>query len=134
MTSPLLRRSGPTPLKAIAARAFEFDDEVQRLAVLLSGPSPAEELVEPAQAGEIRALLDLTNPIERHRAREAPAVPAEDDYVGDHKEYILGPFARPTESRFSDGSFGVLYAGRTFETALDESVYWTTKFLEGTRA
>jgi hypothetical protein len=121
-------------LTSITAPAFVFDSTVERLGAQLATPPPAEDLVEPHELGELRALLALTDPVERHRAGEARIVAAVDDYVGDHKEYILWPFARPHESRFSDGSYGVLYAGLTFETALQESAYWVTRFFEDSAA
>lgn len=103
-----------------------FDRDVERLATPIE--HPAEALVDPPMAGDIRALLALTDTVERHGAGEVRIVAREDDYAGDHKEYVLAPFAHPTESRFSDGSYGVLYAGLAAETALRESVYWLTRF------
>src|SRR5581483_391037 len=90
---------------------------------------PAEALVAPNEAGEIRALLDLTDRIARHRAEEPGAriCSRSDDYVGPNAEYVLAPFAYPNESRFSDGSFGILYAGMDLETAARESAHWLTK-------
>jgi hypothetical protein len=78
---------------------------------------PAESLVAPDEATEIRALLALTDAI----------VTADNDYVGDYKEYVLAPFASPVESRFSDGTFGILYAGFSFDTAREEVLHWMTK-------
>jgi hypothetical protein len=103
-----------------------FDRDVERLATPID--HPAQELVEPRMAGDVRALLALTDTVERHRAGDVRIITPEDDYVGDHKEYVLRPFAEPSESRFSDGSFGVLYAGLLFQTALHESVFWLTRF------
>ncbi|HET9095439.1 MAG TPA: RES family NAD+ phosphorylase [Candidatus Baltobacteraceae bacterium] len=112
----------------VPAPVATLDRDVERLGAYLDGSEPAEQLVAPQLGGDIRALLALTNPVERHRSGDKVIVPPEDDYVGDHKEYVLGPFARPSESRFSDGSFGVLYAGITYETARAEAAYWTDKF------
>lgn len=113
---------------------FAFDAEVQRLGADLSSPSAAESLVPHTQAGEIRTLLNVTNPVERHRASIEPIVPTALDYVGNHKEHVLWPFARPSASRFTDGSYGVLYAGLTFETARAEVVYWTAKIFSDANA
>ena len=66
------------------------------------------------------ALLASTSVIESHRAGDRKIVAPQDDYVGDHREYVLAPFAYRSASRFSDGSFGVLYAAETRETALRE--------------
>lgn len=104
-----------------------FDSDVLRLATPIEHPA-AEDLVEPQMAGDIRALLAVTDTVERHRAGELRIVAPEDDYVGDHREYVLAPFAAPKESRFSDGSYGVLYAGLAADTALRESVHRLTRF------
>lgn len=37
--------------------------------------------------------------------------------------YVHAPFASPTPSRFSDGTYGVLYAANSFVTAVRESAY-----------
>lgn len=103
-----------------------FDRDVDRLASPIA--HPAESLVHPGFAGDIRALIGLTDSVERHRSGEAKIVMPEDDYVGDYKEYILAPFAVPAESRFSDGTFGVLYAGLSRDTAIHESLHWLTRF------
>lgn len=87
---------------------------------------PAESLVSQSDSAEIRALLNLTDPVERHRANETGTRvwDVSDDYVGAYPEYILPPFLHPNPSRFSDGTFGVLYAGLDFDTAVRESAHW----------
>ena len=51
---------------------------------------------------------------------------------GDGPGYLMAPFThvspdRPT--RFSNGTFGVLYLGETFETALAETIHHDEKFM-----
>jgi hypothetical protein len=121
-------------MTAVRTPRFAFDAEVQRLGADLSSVSAAESLVPHMQGAEIRTLLNLTHPVERHRASIEPIVSSALDYVGDHKEHILWPFARPSASRFSDGSYGVLYAGLNFETALAEVVYWAAKIFADANA
>ena len=99
-----------------------FDAIVHRCAKPLS--HPVLSLVRPSDAAELRSLIDITDPVERHRSGERPLFEPADDYVGNHREYVLAPFASPPPSRFSDGSFGVLYAGLEIETAIRESAYW----------
>jgi hypothetical protein len=113
----------------LTAPASELDRDVERVGAFLDGPEPAEQLVTPERGADVRALLALTDPVERHRSGDRIVIRPEDDYVGNHRAYILGPFVRPGESRFSDGSFGVLYAGITYETARAEAAYWAAKFL-----
>lgn len=49
--------------------------------------------------------------------------------------YISSPFAHlnPAGSRFSDGSFGVFYAGESEEVCIAETHYHTTKFMLETK-
>lgn len=49
-------------------------------------------------------------------------------------DIILAPFAHPNPSgsRFSDGSYGVLYAGRTLATAVAETRYHRERFMRAT--
>lgn len=61
-------------------------------------------------------------------------MPPEDDYVGDHREYVLAPFAYPNASRFSDGRFGVLYAAFDLDTAAAEVAYWLSNPYQDTAA
>lgn len=112
-------------MSAARTPSLDFDRDVERLATPLT--IPAESLATH-HAADVRRLLALTNPIERHRSGNARIFSESDDYAGDYSEYVLAPFAHPSESRFSDGSYGVLYAGLTLETAFDESLYWLNRF------
>ena len=47
--------------------------------------------------------------------------------------YVMAPFAYRSPSRFSDGSFGVYYAGLEEETAIQEVAFHRGRFLEMTR-
>jgi hypothetical protein len=78
-------------------------------------------LVDPEDEAELEALLRSTNPVERHRSGEIRIVSSEDDYVGGNREFVLWPFAHPAPSRFSDGSFGVLYCAENRQTAIQEA-------------
>jgi hypothetical protein len=108
-----------------------LDRDVERLATPVD--HPAEALVDARDSPAVRALLALTDRVERHRSGEAPILPAELDYVGAHKEYIDGPFGSPMRSRFSDGTYGVLCAGFTLDTATRESLYWLTRIFSDSR-
>ena len=49
--------------------------------------------------------------------------------------YLMAPFthvSRDRPSRFTDGSFGVLYSGKRFETALMETVHHHARFMART--
>ena len=105
--------------------AIPCDERMRRLATPLDHAS--EQFVDLGDRAGVRALLALTDPVDRHRSGEARVVLPADDYLGDYKEYVLAPFTRPYPSRFSDGSFGVLYAAADIETAAAEVAYWLGK-------
>ncbi len=110
-----------------------YDKRVHRIAFPQRSPLTAS-LVEPRDRGDLETLLATTSVIESHRAGDQRIVPPEDDYVGDHREFILAPFAYRSPSRFSDGSFGVLYAAESRETAFYEVVSRLTRVYTDGRA
>lgn len=103
-----------------------YDRRVHRVAFPLRSPLTLT-LVDPNDRADLEALLASTNLVESHRAGERRIVPPADDYVGDHRDYVLAPFAYRSATRFSDASYGVLYAAEVFETALLEAVSWLTR-------
>jgi RES domain len=102
-----------------AIPTIDYDKRVHRVA-FPQRAAQTETLVDPEDRSVLAALLASTSVIESHRAGDRKIVAPQDDYVGDHREYVLAPFAYRAPSRFSDGSFGVLYAAETRETALRE--------------
>jgi hypothetical protein len=50
------------------------------------------------------------------------------------RAYVTAPFMYPAESRFSDGSYGVLYAAKTLRTAIVEKAYHLTIFFRDASA
>jgi RES domain-containing protein len=102
-----------------AFATVDYDERVHRIAFPQRSPL-TETLVDTEDRSALAALLASTNVIEAHRAGDRRIVAPEDDYVGDHRDYVLAPFAYRSASRFSDGSFGVLYAAESRDTALRE--------------
>ena len=73
-------------------------------------------LAYPLQSAALSALAD--NEVDRRALREL---------IGSVREsadaYIQRPFDVPAASRFSDGSYGVLYAADSLDTAVAETAY-----------
>ncbi|MGH7706771.1 MAG: RES family NAD+ phosphorylase, partial [Vulcanimicrobiaceae bacterium] len=114
-----------------ASATIAYDKRVHRIAFPLRSPL-TETLVDPTDRVDLEALLASTSVIESHRSGDRRIVAPDADYVGDLREYVLAPFAYRSASRFSDGSFGVLYAGETRETALREVLSRLTRvYLDG---
>src|SRR5690606_12497851 len=62
-------------------------------------------------------------------------VPVERRVGGNGASYLMAPFTHVSPdrpSRFSDGSYGVLYAGRSYETALFETIHHHALFMART--
>jgi hypothetical protein len=62
-------------------------------------------------------------------------VPAHRRAAGPGASYLMAPFTHVSKdrpSRFSDGTYGVLYVGREFETALFETMHHHARFMADT--
>ncbi len=107
----------PTANRIVASR-FPPVDLFERLSV------------DPADWAAYIALESLVNPRLRQAAGDISLVVPGDRASGPGASYVMAPFTHlnPKGSRFSDGSYGVYYAGRTFETALRETVYHFEQF------
>jgi RES domain len=94
-----------------------------------------DRVVNPADLDAVFALENLTNPRLRQDAGDISLVPPEDRVSGLGTTPIMAAFAHlnPEGSRFSDGSYGVYYAGRTLATAIAETRYHRARFLALTR-
>jgi len=86
--------------------------------------------LDPKDWDAFIALESLVNPRLRQDVGEISLVPPEERLSGPGASYVMAPFTHvnPKGSRFSDGSYGVYYAGRTFETALFETIYHFEQF------
>jgi hypothetical protein len=82
---------------------------------------------------EIAALEGLTN--DRLHAEQGDIyLVAKDDWVGGPGSTpLMAAFTHPGNSRFSDGTFGVYYAGDTVETAIAETKYHRERFLKASK-
>lgn len=99
------------------------------------GLSALAELVDdPADLDELIALRNLSDPLARAAAAAIALVPVADRYHGPHAAVVMAPFLWLGPSRFSPGTFGVLYAARSRETAVRESGYHAAKILGASHA
>ncbi|MGH8145173.1 MAG: RES family NAD+ phosphorylase [Rhodanobacteraceae bacterium] len=91
-----------------------------------------------ADAGDLDALYQLealTNPRLREEWGELANVPKQHRVSGPGSTPLMAAFTHvnPEGSRFSDGSYGVLYLAHEFDTAVEETVYHRERFLAATR-
>jgi hypothetical protein len=106
-----------------------------------------EDIADPADWGDIISAEQKTNPRLMEDVGNLALIPQERRVGGPGATYLMASFThfspdRP--SRFSDGSFGVLYAGNSIEVALLETMHhhglfmartneppgWTSQFRE----
>ena len=94
-----------------------------------------DRVADPADLEAVFAVENLTNPRLRQEAGEISIVPPADRVAGPGTTPIMAAFTHlnPEGSRFSDGTYGVYYAGRSLDTAIAESRYHREQFLARTK-
>lgn len=94
-----------------------------------------EQLVDPRLMNELYYIESLTNDRLRDEIGDIALVPAEDRVTGPGSSPVMAAFTHISNScpsRFSDGSYGVYYAAKTLETAIEETKYHRARFLSFT--
>lgn len=94
-----------------------------------------EDIADPADWPLLISAEQKTNPRIMATVGNLDLVPTERRVGGAGASYLMAPFThismdRP--SRFTDGHYGVLYAGKVFETALFETLYHHGRFMART--
>lgn len=92
-----------------------------------------ETLVDPGLMEELFYIEGLTNDRLRDQVGKISLVAPEDRVCGDGSSPVMAAFTHIGQpSRFSDGSFGVYYAGDSVETAIAETRFHRERFLAAT--
>jgi hypothetical protein len=93
-----------------------------------------ERIAPPEDWEALAAVESLTNPRIREEIGEIALVAPEDRITGPGASIIMAAFTHlnPAGSRFSDGSYGALYAARRIETAIAETRHHRERFLGAT--
>jgi hypothetical protein len=93
-----------------------------------------DRIADPADIDALFAIEALTNPRLREEAGALKLVPRERRISGPGSTPVMAAFTHlnPEGSRFSDGSWGVFYAGHSVATAVEETVYHRERFLAAT--
>ncbi len=95
-----------------------------------------EDIADPADWPLLLAAEQKTNPRLMEAIGRLDLVPPARRVGGPGSSYLMAPFthvSRDRPSRFSDGSFGVLYVGDRFEVALLETIHHHGRFMARTR-
>jgi hypothetical protein len=94
-----------------------------------------ESCADPKDLEALFFLESLTNDRLRQEAGVLSRVPEEDRVSGPGTTVIMASFTHTgMASRFTDGSFGVYYAGLELETAIAESKHWQAKQIADTES
>lgn len=94
-----------------------------------------EDIADPADWPLLIAAEQKTNPRLVESIGRLDLVPAARRVSGPGASYLMAPFTHASTgrpNRFSDGSFGVLYVAREFETALFETIHHHALFMART--
>jgi hypothetical protein len=94
-----------------------------------------DRVADPQDLEAVFAVENLTNPRLRQETGEISLVAPEDRVSGPGTTPIMAAFTHlnPEGARFSDGTYGAYYAGRSLNTAVVESRYHRERFLMRTR-
>ena len=94
-----------------------------------------EDIADPADWPLLIAAEQKTNPRLMETIGNLDLVPAQRRVSGPGASWLMAPFTHVSPdrpSRFSDGSFGVLYVGDRFEVALLETIHHHARFMLAT--
>jgi hypothetical protein len=95
-----------------------------------------EDVADPEDWPLLIAAEQKTNPRLMETLGSLDLVPPARRVCGPGATYLMAPFthiSRDRPSRFSDGSYGVLYVAKAFDTALIETVHHHARFMAATR-
>jgi len=93
-----------------------------------------EDIVDPDEMEILYEIESYTNDRLREEAGDIFQVAAQDRVCGPGSSIVMAAFTHiHYPSRFTDGSYGVYYAGLTIETAVRETVYHRERFMRATR-
>ncbi len=93
-----------------------------------------EAVTDPADHEAVFQIEAMTNDRLRDEAGDIRLVPPEDRVSGPGSTPIMAAFTHlnPDGDRFTNGTYGVFYAGRTIETAIAETRYHRVRFMLAT--
>jgi len=91
-------------------------------------------IADPGDLEAVFAIEAMTNDRLREEAGELGLVPPEDRISGPGTSPIMAAFTHlnPLGDRFTDGTYGVFYAGGTLDTAIAETRYHRARFMAAT--
>lgn len=95
-----------------------------------------EDIADPRDWEALVAVEEKTNPRIRHEIGDLGKVPVARRVAGPGASLVMAPFVHCSTGRpgrFTDGSYGIYYAGDSEQVAVAETVYHHQKFMHSTR-
>lgn len=124
-----------TDFTAIPVSAVEWRGAVRIIRNLYPPIDLFEDISDPADWPLLISAEQKTNPRLMETIGNLELIPEGRRVGGPGASYLMAPFTHVSSdrpSRFSDGSFGVLYAGNQFDVALLETAYHHGQFMART--
>ena len=113
----------------------KWDDAVRIIRSIYPPIDLFEDIADPADWPLLISAEQKTNPRIMENIGNLDLVPEGRRVGGNGASYLMAPFTHVSadrKSRFSDGTYGVLYAGNIFEVALLETVHHHASFMTRT--
>ena len=124
-----------TPAEGIPISPIEWKSAVRIIRSAFPPIDLFEDIADPADWALLISAEQKTNPRIMATIGNLDLVPANRRVGGNGASYLMAPFTHVSmdrPSRFTDGSYGVLYAGHAFETALFETIHHHARFMART--
>lgn len=121
-----------TAPEALAVSSVEWKGAVRIIRSAFPPIDLFEDIADPADWPLLISAEQKTNPRIMATIGNLDLVPAARRVGGNGATYLMAPFTHVSldrPSRFTDGTYGVLYAGNVFETALFETIHHHTRFM-----
>lgn len=122
-------------LSAIPVKGIDWKRAVRIIRSIYPPVDLFEDIADPADWPLLIAAEQKTNPRLMETIGNLDLVPPERRVSGQGASYLMAPFTHVSAdrpSRFSDGSFGLLYVGSKFEVALFETMHHHARFMAAT--
>lgn len=124
-----------TPAESLPLSRVEWNGAVRIIRSAFPPIDLFEDIADPADWPLLISAEQKTNPRIMASIGNIDLVPAERRVGGNGASYLMAPFTHVSTdrpSRFTDGTYGVLYVGNAFETALFETIHHHERFMART--
>ena len=126
----------PIRIAGISVSTINWPDAVRIIRSIYPPIDLFEDIADPADWALLISAEQKTNPRIMENIGNLNLIPVQRRVGGIGASYVMAPFTHVSpdrKSRFGDGTFGVLYAGKTFEVALLETMYHHARFMMQTK-